>query len=65
MRLSDAEVAVAAAEAGAAVVRARVGTALTPPKKSALDFATDPDVGTARAIPGGLPARGPRGAGIR
>lgn len=50
MRLSDAEVAVAAAEAGAAVVRARFGTALTRLEKSAMDFATDADVDAEQAI---------------
>jgi myo-inositol-1(or 4)-monophosphatase len=50
MQLSDAEVAVAAAEAGAAVVRARFGTSLTRLEKSAMDFATDADVDAERAI---------------
>jgi myo-inositol-1(or 4)-monophosphatase len=50
MRLSDSEVAIAAAEAGAAVVRARFGTALTRLEKSAMDFATDADVEAENAI---------------
>ena len=50
MRLSDWEVAIAAAEAGAAVVRARFGTALTRLEKSTMDFATDADVEAENAI---------------
>ncbi len=50
VQLSDAELAVAAAEAGAAVVRARYRTPLTRLEKSALDFATDADVEAERAI---------------
>jgi myo-inositol-1(or 4)-monophosphatase len=47
---SDAEVAIAAVEAGAAVVRARFGTALARIEKAPMDFATDADVGAERAI---------------
>lgn len=47
---SDAEVAIAAAEAGAAVVRARFGTPLTRIEKAPLDFATDADVSAEQAI---------------
>jgi len=43
-------VAVAAAIAGAAVVRARFGTALQRIEKAPLDFATDADVAAERAI---------------
>lgn len=50
MRPSDAEVAVAAAEAGAAIVRARFGTPLTRMAKAPMDFATDVDVGAEQAI---------------
>jgi myo-inositol-1(or 4)-monophosphatase len=50
MRLSDSEVAIAAAEAGAAVVRARFGTPLTRLEKSAMDFATDADIEAENAI---------------
>jgi myo-inositol-1(or 4)-monophosphatase len=50
VRPSDAEVAVAAAEAGAAIVRARFGTSLTRVAKAPMDFATDVDVGAEQAI---------------
>jgi myo-inositol-1(or 4)-monophosphatase len=50
MRLPDEEVAVAAAEAGAAVVRARFGTPLARFDKSATDFATDADIAAEEAI---------------
>jgi myo-inositol-1(or 4)-monophosphatase len=50
VRSSDAEVAVAAAEAGAAVVRARFGTSLARFEKSAMDFATDADIDAEKAI---------------
>ncbi len=50
VRLSDAEVAVAAANAGAAVVRARYGTALARIEKAAMDFATDADIEAENAI---------------
>lgn len=50
MRRSDAEVAIAAAQAGAAVVRAKFGTSLARFEKSATDFATDADVDAERAI---------------
>jgi myo-inositol-1(or 4)-monophosphatase len=46
----DAEVAVAAAQAGAAVVAARFGTALERIEKAPMDFATDADVAAERAI---------------
>jgi myo-inositol-1(or 4)-monophosphatase len=48
--LTDAQVAIAAAEAGAEVARARFGTALERYDKSGLDFATDADVSAERAI---------------
>jgi myo-inositol-1(or 4)-monophosphatase len=47
---SDAEVAVAAAEAGADVVRARFGTRLTRMAKGPMDFATDADLEAEKAI---------------
>jgi myo-inositol-1(or 4)-monophosphatase len=47
---SDAEVAVSAATAGAAVVRARFGTRLTRVDKGASDFATDADIAAEEAI---------------
>ncbi|PWU44400.1 phosphatase [Micromonospora globispora] len=50
MLISDAELAVAAAQAGAAVVRARYGTALARFQKSAGDFATAADIEAERAI---------------
>jgi myo-inositol-1(or 4)-monophosphatase len=50
VRLSDAEVAVAAAEAGAAVVRARFGTPMERFEKAPMDFATDVDIEAERAI---------------
>jgi myo-inositol-1(or 4)-monophosphatase len=56
MHLSDAEVALAAAEAGAAVARARFGTPLTRLEKSAMDFATDADIEAEKAILGLLRA---------
>lgn len=46
----DAEVAVAAAQAGAAVVRTRFGTALEHIQKAPMDFATDADVAAEQAI---------------
>jgi myo-inositol-1(or 4)-monophosphatase len=48
--LSDAELAVVAAEAGAAVVRRRYRTSLARIAKSAHDFATDADVEAEQAI---------------
>lgn len=48
--MSDARVARAAAEAGAAVVRARYGGTLVRHAKDGLDFATDADVAAERAI---------------
>jgi myo-inositol-1(or 4)-monophosphatase len=50
VRLSDAEVAVAAADAGAAIVRARFGTSLGRIEKAPMDFATDADVDAENAI---------------
>ncbi len=50
MTLSDAEVAVAAAEAGAVVARARYGGSLARIDKAALDFATDADIDAEKAI---------------
>lgn len=47
---SDAEIAVAAARAGAEVVRAAYGGALTRTAKAGLDFATDADFAAERAI---------------
>jgi myo-inositol-1(or 4)-monophosphatase len=46
----DVDVAIAAAQAGAAVVRARFGTALERIDKSALDFATAADIEAEQAI---------------
>jgi myo-inositol-1(or 4)-monophosphatase len=48
--VSDAEVAVAAVQAGSAVVRARYGTPLARIDKGPMDFATDADVDAERAI---------------
>jgi myo-inositol-1(or 4)-monophosphatase len=48
--LSDAELAIAAAEAGAAVVRARFGSPLARFDKSPIDFATEADVEAEHAI---------------
>jgi myo-inositol-1(or 4)-monophosphatase len=50
MTLTDAELAVAAAEAGAAVVRARFGQPLERFAKSATDFATAADLEAEKAI---------------
>ncbi|MGW6277202.1 inositol monophosphatase family protein [Kribbella sp. NPDC055071] len=50
--LSDVEVAIAAAEAGAAVVRAKYGAAVSRHEKSATDFATDADLEAEQAILG-------------
>jgi len=47
---SDVELAIAAAEAGAAVVRAKYGTSVGRHDKSATDFATDADLATERVI---------------
>jgi myo-inositol-1(or 4)-monophosphatase len=47
---SDAEVAIAAVEAGAAVVRARFGTSVARVPKAPMDFATDVDVDAEQAI---------------
>ncbi|MEO5663705.1 MAG: inositol monophosphatase family protein [Nocardioides sp.] len=49
-QLSDIEVALAAAEAGARVVRAAYGTGLTRHAKSGLDFATNADLDAERAV---------------
>ena len=49
-QLTDLEVALAAAEAGARVVRAAYGTGLTRHAKSGLDFATNADLDAERAI---------------
>lgn len=50
MALTDFETAVAAARAGADVIRARYGTALTHHAKSSTDFATDVDLEAEDAI---------------
>lgn len=50
MHQSDAELAVAAAEAGAEVVRARFGTRLSRLAKGPMDFATDADLEAEKAI---------------
>ncbi|MDX6281284.1 MAG: monophosphatase [Kribbellaceae bacterium] len=47
---SDVELAIATAEAGAAVVRAKYGTAVARHDKSATDFATDADLETEQVI---------------
>lgn len=47
---SDVELAIAAAEAGAAVVRAKYGTSIGRHDKSATDFATDADLEAEQAI---------------
>lgn len=49
-QLTDVEIALVAAEAGARVVRAAYGTGLTRHAKSGLDFATDADLDAERAI---------------
>ncbi len=48
--VSDLELAIAAAEAGAAVARARYGTSMRHHAKSPTDFATDADLESERAI---------------
>lgn len=48
--MADVEVAIAAAEAGAAVVLAKYGTRLVRHDKSSTDFATDADLESERAI---------------
>ncbi|HVB42416.1 MAG TPA: inositol monophosphatase family protein [Streptosporangiaceae bacterium] len=50
MAQSDVQVAVAAAQAGAAVVRARFGAPLVRFQKAPLDFATDADIAAENAI---------------
>lgn len=62
MSSSDAEVAIAAADAGAAVVRSRFGTALSRFNKSAMDFATDVDIASEQAILAVLSAHRPADA---
>jgi myo-inositol-1(or 4)-monophosphatase len=57
--LSDAELVVAAAEAGAVVVRQRYGTSFARIEKSATDFATDADVAAERAVAAVLRASRP------
>lgn len=59
MSLTDLDLAVAAAEAGAAVVRARYGGELTRFEKSPLDFATIADIEAEQAILGVLGAARP------
>ena len=51
-QLSDAEVAINAAEAGAAVVRAKYGAAISRYDKSPTDFATEADLGVVRGTSG-------------
>lgn len=48
--MDDVEVAIAAAEAGAAVIRGMYGTAVGRHDKSATDFATDADLAAEKAI---------------
>lgn len=50
MQVSDADLAIAAADAGASVVRARFGTSLERFEKSDTDFATDADIDAEKAI---------------
>ncbi|KQR17232.1 inositol monophosphatase family protein [Cellulomonas sp. Leaf334] len=50
MRLTDAEVAIAAAQAGAAVVQRDYGTGHVRRAKSGIDFATQTDIDAERAI---------------
>jgi myo-inositol-1(or 4)-monophosphatase len=57
--LTDAELAVAAAQAGAAVARSRYGGSLSRLAKSALDFATDADIEAEQAITAVLRAARP------
>jgi myo-inositol-1(or 4)-monophosphatase len=59
---SDAGLAVAAANAGAAVVRARYGTALAYIAKAPMDFATDADIEAEKAIVAVLRAERPNDA---
>ena len=59
MPLTDAELAIAAAEAGAAAVRARFGTALDRIDKGAGDFATAADLEAEAAIMGVIRAARP------
>jgi 3'-phosphoadenosine 5'-phosphosulfate (PAPS) 3'-phosphatase len=62
MRLSDAQFAVAAAGAGADVVRARYGAALSRIEKSSSDFATEADLESERMIKAVLRAERPADA---
>lgn len=62
--LTDAELAVAAAEAGAAVVRAKYGSPLARFDKSPGDFATEADIESERAIMDVLRAARPSDAFI-
>jgi myo-inositol-1(or 4)-monophosphatase len=62
MRLSDAQLAVAAVGAGADVVRARYGSALAPIEKSSTDFATEADLESERVIKALLRAERPADA---
>ncbi|GAB2575832.1 inositol monophosphatase family protein [Kribbella endophytica] len=50
MGVSDAELAIAAAEAGAAAVRGKYGTSVERHEKSGMDFATDADLEAEQAI---------------
>lgn len=60
--LDDAEIAVAAARAGAEVVRAGYGRRHAPIEKGAGDFATDVDVAAEEAILGVIRAARPEDA---
>ncbi|PZG22447.1 phosphatase [Micromonospora craterilacus] len=60
MSITDGELAVAAAEAGAAALRARYGTALARVDKGAGDFATAADLDAERAVLDLLRAARPR-----
>jgi myo-inositol-1(or 4)-monophosphatase len=59
VELADREVAIAAAEAGAAVVRSRFGEPLARFEKSSGDFATAADIEAEKAILDILRERGP------
>jgi myo-inositol-1(or 4)-monophosphatase len=56
---TDAELAIAAAQAGAAIVRAKYGESVVRFEKSATDFATDADLEAEQAIMGILSAARP------
>jgi myo-inositol-1(or 4)-monophosphatase len=62
VRMSDAQAAIAAAQAGAAVVLARFGTSLDRFEKAPMDFATDADVQAENAILSVLRAERPADA---